>query len=129
MLSEDFSHNQLPTIAVQREQDWGAKTINRDCYAQWRALSVRLGMTADTAKHVKQLRKWMEQQGPVASTGRGIVREASSSRIRTHEEMEGRSRGRERSVRGRFDRSESRGRRGSSLNRGSSGQLQRRGRD
>lgn len=129
MLSEDFSHQQLPTIAVQREQDWGAKTINRDCFAQWRALSVRLGMTADTAKHVKQLRKWMEQQGPIASTGRGIVREASTSRVRTHDEMEGRSRGAERSVRGRYDRSRSRDGRGSSLNRGSSGRYQRQERD
>ena len=125
MLSEDFSHNQLPTIAVQREQNWGAKTLNRDCFAQWRALAVRLGMTAETAAYVKQLRKWMEQQGPVASTGRGVVREASGSRIRSRDDMEGRSRGPERSVRGRYERD---GRR-SSLNRGSSGQGQFRTRD
>lgn len=129
MLSEDFSHNQLPTIAVQREENWGAKTLNRDCFAQWRALSVRLGMTADSASNVKQLRKWMEQQGPIASTGRGIVREASNSRIRTRDDMEGRSRDPERSVRGRYDRSQSREGRRSSLNRGSSGQSRFRTRD
>ena len=130
MLGEDFSHNQLPMIAAQREQDWGTKVINRDCFAQWRALSVRLGMTGDTATNVKQLRKWMEQQGPVASVGRGIVREApSSSRVRTRDDVEGRTSRTERSVRGRYDRSRSRDGRRSSLNRGSSGQAQRRTRD
>lgn len=129
MLSEDFSHNQLPTVAVQREEDWGAKTINRDAFAQWRALSVRLGMTAEGAAHIKQLRRWMEQQGPVASTGRGIVREASNTRVRSRETMEGRSRDTERSVRGRYDRSGSRSGRRSSLNRGNSGQSQFRTRD
>ena len=141
MLSDDFTKNQLPDVALQREQSWGHRVINRACYQQWRALCCRLGMTSTSAAQLKTLRSWMEQDGPVKSLGRGIVREAQPgpSRIRRYDEMEGRSRPVERSVRGRYDhsrsrsrsdsRSRSRGRSGSSLNRGQSGHHQHRTRD
>ena len=142
MLSDDFTKNQLPDVAFQRERSWGQRVINRSCYQQWRALCCRLGMTAESAGNLKNLRSMMEQDGPIKSLGRGIFRESlpGPSRIRRHDEMEGRSRSTVRSVRGRYDhsdrsrsrsdsRSRSRGRSGTSLNRGSSGFPQHRTRD
>ena len=138
MLSDDFTKNQLPDVTLDRERSWGHRVVNRACYQQWRALACRLGMTESYVDHLKTLRSWMETSGPVASTGRGIVREArpGPSRSRVYDEMDGRSRPTERSVRGRYDRGQSRSRSGSrtrgsssSLNRGQSGGRQYRTRD
>ena len=135
MLSDDFSKNQLVAVSAQRERSWGQQVINRDCYQSWRLLSYRLGMTPETFANVKVLRGWMETEGPVRSVGRGIVREArpGPSRIRRHEQMDGRSRPTERSVRGRYDSSQSRSRSRSNsnnrLNRGESGRSLYRNRD
>ena len=140
LLSDDFTKNQLPDVSMQRERSWGHRVINRSCYQQWRSLAYRLGMTVESAEQLKTLRSWMEQSGPIASTGRGVVREArpGPSRVRRYDEMEGRSRPTERSVRGRYDhsdrsrsssRSRSGNRSGSSLNRGQSGRTQFRTRD
>lgn len=142
MLSDDFTKNQLPDVSLQRERSWGHRVINRSCYQQWRALCCRLGMTVESAKNLKNLRSMMEQDGPIKSFGRGIFRESQPgpSRIRHYDEIDGRSRPVERSVRGRYDhpgrsrsrsdsRSRSRGRSGTSLNRGQSGFPQHRTRD
>ena len=93
-------------------------------------------MTSESVTNVATLRKWMETSGPVASVGRGLVREAridrpGPSRVRRHDDMTGETRDSDRStwVRGRYEnRSRSRSR-GSSLNRGSSGQFRHRTRD
>ena len=127
MVCDEFSKNQLGHVAAQREADWGAQCVNRDCFAQWRALSCRLGMTTDTAANVATLRRWMETSGPVPSVDRSG--RAGPSRVRRYEDMAGPSNAPRRSVRGRYDRSESRDRRGNSLNRGSSGRHQHRTRD
>ena len=126
LVCDEFSKNQLGHVAIQRETDWGARVINRDCFAQWRALATRFGMTATTLSNVATLRKWMETAGPVASVDRSA--RPGPSRVRRHEEMAGSSDVPRRSVRGRYDRSRS-GDRSNSLNRGSSGQRQHRTRD
>lgn len=139
LLSDEFTKGQLPDVAADREESWGTNVLNKECYIQWRALACRLGMTVDDVKNVSVLRNWMETNGPVASVGRGIVREARSdrpgpSRIRRRD-SETRDSDRSRWVRGRYDerhqndnRSRSRSR-GNTLNRGSSGQFQHRTRD
>ena len=135
MLSEEFSKNQLAEVGAQREQSWGHQVVNRECMHSWRLLSHRLGMTSKDFANVKVLRSWMETEGPVRSTGRGITREAQAgpSRVRSYDRMEGRSRPNERSVRGRYDnsRSRSRGRTDSTtrLNPGESGRSLNRPRD
>lgn len=135
LLSEEFTKNQLPTISAQREQSWGHQVVNGDCMTSWRLLGHRLGMTTETLANVKTLRSWMETNGPVKSTGRGGTRESQPgpSRVRGYDEMEGRSRPTERSVRGRFDgsrsRSRSRTQSNTRLNRGESGRSLHRTRD
>ena len=126
MVCDEFSKNQLGHVAVQREADWGALCVNRECFAQWRALATRLGMNATTVSNVTTLRRWMETSGPVASIDRS--QRPGSSRVRRHDEMAGPSNPPGRSVRGRYDRSQSRDR-SNSLNRGSSGRYQSRTRD
>ena len=117
-MSEEFSKNQLTNISAQRERSWGQQVVNRECMHSWRLLSYRLGMTNDSLAHLKTLRAWMEQDGPVRSIGRGETRESQPgpSRIRRRDEMEGRSRPNERSVRGRYDGSQSRSRSRSNSN-------------
>ena len=130
LLSDEFSKGQLPDIAADREESWGTNVLNRECYAQWRALACRLGMTPESVTNVATLRKWMETSGPVASVARGGVREARTdqpgpSRVRRYDEMSGGTApDRSSMVRGRYERSTNRSRsrsRGNSLNRGSSG--------
>ena len=132
-MSEEFSKNQLPAVTADRERSWGQQVVNRDCYQSWRHLAYRLGMTPESLENVKCLRKWMETNGPIISTGRGITRESQPgpSRVRRYDEMDGRSRSNERSVRGRYDtsRSRSRGRSNTRLNRGESGRSLNRTRD
>ena len=113
LICEAFSKNQLTAIALDREESWGQNVVNRESYSQWRALCVRLGMTRDTASNITTLRSWMETHGPVASVGRGGVREARDprpGRSRRHDEMAGPSQSRDRDVRRRYDRSGSSGR-------------------
>ena len=133
MLSEEFTKNQLSEISAQREHSWGHQVVNGDCMESWRMLSYRLGMTPEKHANVKTLRSWMETSGPVLSTGRGVTRESQPgpSRIRRYEEMDGRSRPTERSVRGRYDdsRSRSRSRSNTGLRRGESGRSLYRTRD
>lgn len=133
MLSEEFSKNQLGEVSAQRERSWGHQVVNRECLHSWRLLSHRLGMTVEALSNVKVLRSWMQTNGPVRSTGRGIVREPGPSRVRPYDEMVGRSRPTERSVRGRYDGSQSRSRSRSNsntrLNRGESGRSLYRTRD
>lgn len=101
----------------------------------WRLLSYRLGMTVESLANVKTLRSWMETSGPILSTGRGVTRESQPgpSRIRGYDDMAGRSRSGERSVRGRYEgtRNRSRSRPSSStqLRRGDSGRSLHRTRD
>ena len=135
-MSEEFSKNQLLSVSAQREISWGHQVVNRDCMQSWRLLSHRLGMTVDALANVKTLRNWMETDGPIKSVGRvGVTRESrpGPSRVRRHDEMDGRSRPTERSVRGRFDssrsRSRSRSNSNSRLNRGESGRSLHRTRD
>ena len=132
MLSDNFSKNQMVEIAAQRERSWGQQVVNRDCYQAWRLLSCRLGMSSESFSNVKTLRAWMETEGPIRSVGRGIVREAQPgpSRVRRHDQMEGRSRPNERSVRGRYEsRSRSRSNSNNRLSRGESGRSLYRTRD
>ena len=134
MLSEEFSKNQLGEVSVQRERSWGHQVVNRDCFQSWRLLSHRLGMTVDALSNVKVLRSWMQTHGPVRSTGRGVPREPGPSRVRRFDDMVGRSRPTERSVRGRYDdgsrsRSRSRSNSNTRLNRGESGRSLYRTRD
>ena len=49
LLGVDFTKNQLPDVAIQREHSWGSNVINRTCYEQWVALACRLGMTDNGA--------------------------------------------------------------------------------
>ena len=134
LISAEFTKNQLSDVSLQRELGWGSHIVNRTCYSQWIALAFRLGMDETYVDHVKTLRHWLEQEGPVPSTDRGGYRESgptmSTGRVRRadvafrdddDDNTRGRSlnRGRDRS--GDRNRSRSRGR---SLNRGSSGQYQ-----
>ena len=133
LICDAFSRNQLPDVSAQREESWGQNVVNREAFAQWRALGCRLGMTPDRAANVAVLRQWMETQGPVKSVAHQDRTGPGPSRVRRHAEMSGETRTDDRSnwVRGRYDRSRSRDRsgRGSSLNRGTSGQSLRRTRD
>ena len=131
LISAEFTKNQLTDVSLQRELGWGSHVVNRTCYTQWIALAFRLGMTESYVDHVKTLRQWLEQEGPVASTDRGGYRVPGPSSTRTRKanvafrDDDDNSRGRSRSRnRDRSpDRSRSRSR-GQSLNRGSSGQFQ-----
>ena len=118
LLGVDFTKNQLPDVAIQREHSWGSNIINRTCYEQWVALACRLGMTDNGAEITKTLRAWAESNGPVPSVNRGGYRE--SDPVGPSTLQRGRSRTRDDSP-DRDSRSRSRNRR-HSLNRGQSGQ-------
>lgn len=128
LICDAFSHNQLSNVGAQREESWGQHVVNREAFSQWRALGCRLGMTEEQAKNVSVLRRWMETEGPVRSIAHQERTGPGPSRVRRYDDMSGRSRADDRTnwVRGRYDRSRSGDRRGSSLNRGSSGRYQTR---
>ena len=131
MIAAEFSKNKLTDVALQRELGWGSNIVNRTCFSQWIALSFRLGMDGSYTEHVKTLRKWLEQDGPVPSLDRGGYRESgptsSSSRVRRadvafrgdDDNRRGRARTRDDSP----DQGRSRSR-NRSLNTGSSGRFQ-----
>ena len=132
LIAAEFSKNQLTEVALQRELGWGSNVVNRSCFSQWIALSFRLGMDDSYSEHVKTLRKWLEQDGPVPSRDRGGYRESgpmsSSTRSRRAEVAFGGDDDDNRRGRGRTrDDSPGRGRsrsRNQSLNRGTSGRFQ-----
>lgn len=130
LLSDAFSRNQLPAVSADREESWGQHVVNREAFAQWRALGCRLGMTSEHAANVAVLRRWMETEGPVKSVAHHERTGPGPSRVRRYDDMAGRSRDEDRTnwVRGRYDRSRS-GERRSGLNQGSSGRTQHRTRD
>ena len=135
MIAAEFTKNQLPDVSLQRESGWGANVVNRTCFSQWIALAFRLGMDDSYTEHVKTLRKWLEQQGPVPSVDRGGYRVSGpsvSSRVRRadvafadddDDTRRGRSRTRDDPSDDHRSRSRSQSR-GQSLNRGSSGRFQ-----
>lgn len=125
-MSDEFTKGQLPDIAADREEGWGSNVLNKECYIQWRSLACRLGMTVETVKNVSTLRHWMETNGPVASVGRGIIREPRSerpgpSRVRRRDILSGENRDDDRSqwLRGRYDNRSRSNNRSRSRSRGS----------
>ena len=119
---------------MQREIGWGSNVVNRTCFSQWIALGFRLGMEENYSEHVKTLRHWLEQEGPVPSVDRGGYRVSgplmtpSSSRVRRAREAFGADdddnrRGRNRTRDDSSDRSRSRSR-SRGLNSGTSGRFQ-----
>ena len=77
MVASNFSKNQDSEVTLERAKDWGTSVMNRQCYQQWINLAGRLGMTRETSNHVRTLRTWMEQRGPIASVSRSHSRRRS----------------------------------------------------